>query len=74
MLFSIRVKELFEPIPLRKKWQVFALFKSIFLINQSLSNASWFKVKNTKLGREILIYLKIDEVKTKCGVEQISQW
>ena len=27
-----------------------------------------FTVKNTKLGREICILLKIDLVKTKCGV------
>ena len=40
-LFLIRVKELFEPIVLQKKKgrQVFALFKSIFLRNQSLSKA-----------------------------------
>ena len=39
-LFSIRVKELFESILMRKKrQQVFALFKSIFLRNRSLSNA-----------------------------------
>ena len=39
-LFSIRVKELFEPIVLRKKRRrVFALFKNIFSKNRSLSNA-----------------------------------
>ena len=38
-LFSIRVKELFEPIVLRKKATGFALFKSIFLRNRSLNNA-----------------------------------
>ena len=39
-LFSIRVKELSEPIVLRKEvdW-FFALFESIFLRNRSLSNA-----------------------------------
>ena len=37
--FSIRVKELFEPIVLRKKGDRFLFFfKSIFLRNQSLSN------------------------------------
>ena len=61
-LFSIRVKELFEPIVLRKKGDgFFALFKSIFLRNRSLSNASEFEVKKTsKLGREICFLLKID--------------
>ena len=46
-LFSIRVKELYEPIVLQKKKKkkkkkrrrVFALFESIFLRNRSLSNA-----------------------------------
>ena len=39
-LFSIRVKELFEPIVLRKKRRpVFALFIRFFLRNRSLSNA-----------------------------------
>ena len=44
-LFSIRVKELFEPKPLRgekKSRQVFALSESIFFRNGSLSNARWF--------------------------------
>ena len=30
-----------------------------------------FTVKNAELGREICIQLKIDKVKTKCGVRQI---
>ena len=40
-LFSIRVKELFEPTVLRRKKNdgVFPLFKNIFLKYQSLSNA-----------------------------------
>ena len=39
-LFSIRVKELFQPIVLRKKGRrVFALFIIFFLRNRSLSNA-----------------------------------
>ena len=62
-LFLIRVKELFEPIVLRKKrrW-VFALFKSIFLRNRSLSNITLgdFTVKDAKFGKEIFIQLKID--------------
>ena len=36
--FSIPVKELSEPIDLQKRRQGFALFKSIFLRYQSLSN------------------------------------
>ena len=47
-LFSIRVKELFELIVLRR---VFALFKSIFLRNRSLSNARWFWCKKCKIGK-----------------------
>ena len=58
-LFSVRVKELFEPIVPWKKGDGFLLFlKSVFLTNQSLSNARWFYGKNTKLGREICIQLK----------------
>ena len=51
-LFSIRVKELFEPIVLQKKrrW-VFAPFKSIFLSNRSLSNAGWFNAKKRKIRK-----------------------
>ena len=59
-LFSIRVKELFQPIVFLGgggKRRVFALFKSIFLRNRSLSNARWgdFTVKNASLEREISI-------------------
>ena len=57
-LFSIRVKELFESIVLRKKnrRRVCALFKSIFLRNRSLSNARLFSGKKTQnLGREIYL-------------------
>ena len=52
-LFSIRVKELFKPIVLRKKKATcFALFKSIFLRNRSLSiNAMWFYSKKCKIGK-----------------------
>ena len=49
-LFSIRVKELSEPIVLWKKQWVLALFISIFLRNRSLSDASWFYVKTRKIG------------------------
>ena len=39
-LFLIRVKELFEPIVFaNKRRRVFELFKSIFLIHRSLSDA-----------------------------------
>ena len=54
-LFSIRVKELFEPIVFRnKRRRVFALFKSIFLRNRSLSNVDDFTVKKRKIGKENL--------------------
>ena len=43
-LFPIRVKELFELM-------VFALFKSIFLRNRSLSNARWFYGKKSRIGK-----------------------
>ena len=51
-LFSIRVKELFEP----KRRRVFALFKSIFLRNLSLSNARWFYGKKSKIGKGNLYF------------------
>ena len=48
-LFSIRVKELFEPV-LRRR--VFAVFKSIFLRNRSLSSAVViFTVKKHKIRK-----------------------
>ena len=55
-LFSIRVKEFFEPLILQKqtknkKGQVFALFKNIFLRNRSLSNTTWFCSKKHKIGK-----------------------
>ena len=56
-LFSIRVKELFEPIVLWKKAMGFALFKSPCLRNRSNRvTLGDFTVKNTKLGREICIW------------------
>ena len=54
-LFSIRVKELFEPIVLQKKNR------------KERKNYG----KNAKLGREICTYLKIDSVETNCGVRQV---
>ena len=50
-LFSIGIKELFEPIALwkKKRQQGFALFKSIFLRNQSFSSARWFYGKKRKI-------------------------
>ena len=36
---------------MKKRRQVFALFKSIFLRNQSLSDARWFYGKNCKIGK-----------------------
>ena len=57
-LFSIRVKELFEPIVLWRKGdasrRVLALFMSIFLRNRSLSDARWFYGKKRKIGKENL--------------------
>ena len=52
-LFSIRVKELFEPIVLRnkKRRRVFALFITFFLRNRSLSNARWFYGKKRKIRK-----------------------
>ena len=51
-LFSIRVKELFEPNVWQKKGNRFLLFfKSIFLRNRSLSNTWWFYGKKRKIGK-----------------------
>ena len=50
-LFSIRVKELYEPIVLWRRRRVLALFKSIFLRNRSLSDARWFYGKKRKIGK-----------------------
>ena len=49
-LFSIRVKELFEPIVLWRRG-VLALFISIFLRNRSLSDARWFYGKTRTIGK-----------------------
>ena len=58
--FSIWVKELLEPIVLRKKGRrVFALFKRIFVRNWFWSNARWFYGKKHKIGQGNL-YLKVD--------------
>ena len=54
-LFSIRVKELFEPTVLRKNRRFFFFFffflLSIFLRNRSLSNAVCFYNKTRKIGK-----------------------
>ena len=51
-LFSIRVKELFEPIVLREKGNGFLFFlKAFFSRNRSLSNARWFYGKKRKIGK-----------------------
>ena len=80
-LFSIRVKESFEPIVLRektkqqqqqqKKRQVFAIFKSIFLRNRSLSDARWFNGKKCKIGKGNLCLTENWFRRTKCGMLQI---
>ena len=51
-MFSNRVKELFEPIVLRKKGDGFCSFQKHFLRNRSLSNAGWFYGKKKgKIGK-----------------------
>ena len=51
-LFSIRVKELFECIVLRKKkGDGLLLFKGIFLRNKSLSTLGDFRIKNAKIWK-----------------------
>ena len=55
-LFSISVKELFEPIVLRKKRQ---------------DNARWFYGRKLKIGKENLYLTEIDKFETKCAVLQI---
>ena len=55
-LFSIRLKELFEPIVLRKKSDGFLLFLKAFSWETDLwVTLGVFTVKNAKLGREICI-------------------
>ena len=55
-LFSIRVKELFEPTGQRKKGDGFLLFLKAFSWETDLLvMLGDFTVKNTKLGREICI-------------------
>ena len=55
-LFPIRVKELFEPIVLRKKGDGFLLFLKAFSWETDLwVKLGKFTVKNAKLGREIRI-------------------
>ena len=68
-LVSIRVKELFDPLVLRRKrLRVFAPFFKHLFENRSLSNARWFCAKNLKLGRESVINLKVDSAQTKFAV------
>ena len=58
-LFSIRVKELSEPIVLwTKRRRVFTLFISIFLRNLSLSDARWFYGKKHRIGKENLYLIE----------------
>ena len=55
-LFSIRVKELFEPIVLRKKGDGLLLFLKAFSWETDLwVTLGDFTVKNAELGREICI-------------------
>ena len=61
--FSIRVKELFGPIVLPKKVTSFALFKSIFLRNRSLSNARWFYSKKHKIWFKGYLYLTENQLR-----------
>ena len=70
-LFSIRVKELFDPLVLRRKGDgCLLLFWNIYLRNRSLSNARWFCAKNLKLGRWISNQLKVDLTETKFAVRE----
>ena len=65
-LFSIRVKELFEPIVLRRKGDGFLLLLKAFSWETDLwVTLGDFTVKNVKLGREICIELKINWVEMK---------
>ena len=52
-LSSIRIKRIIRANSFagKKSRRVFALFKSIFLRNQSLSNAGWFYGKKRKIGK-----------------------
>ena len=64
-MFSIRVKELFEPLVLRKKGDEFLLFLKTFSWETDL----WvmlgdFTVKNAKLGRENAYIPKYNILKT----------
>ena len=71
-LFSIRVKELFEPIVWNKRRRVLALLKAFSWETDLWVMLGDFTVKkNAKLGRQICIRLKIDWVEMKIGVRQI---
>ena len=61
-MFSIRVKELFDPIVLRKKKgnRVLLFLKAFSWETDPRVTLGDFTVKNAKLGREICILPKID--------------
>ena len=57
---SVKILKMFSAwvnlsLQFAKKVTYFALFLSIFLRNQSLSNVRWFYGKKRKIGREICI-------------------
>ena len=71
-LFSIKSKRIIWVFNFAKKrWCVFALFKSIFLRHQSMSNTRWFCSKTHKIGKGNLYLTKIDWVETKSAVQKI---
>ena len=71
-LFSIRIKELFEPIVLREK-KGFSWETDLWITLGDFTEKNKTKQnKHAKLDREICIELIIDQVETKCGVLQIS--
>ena len=71
-LFSIRVKELFEPTVLHRKADGFLLVFKAFSWEPDLwVTLGDFTVKNVKLGTEIFIELKIDWIEMKRGLRQI---
>ena len=72
-LFSIRIKELFAPIVCENKKGDGLLFclKAFSWETDLWLTLSDFTVKNSKMGREICIQLKIDQVEMNSGVRQI---
>ena len=68
-LFSIRVKELFESIALRKKVDGFLLFLKAFSWETDLwVTLGGFTITNAKFRREIFIQMKIDLAEAKYGM------